>query len=57
MIADPVREGPAAYDALARRDADLAALIASVGTPDPFSWGVLEDAAGGWPQPIPVAAQ
>jgi 3-methyladenine DNA glycosylase/8-oxoguanine DNA glycosylase len=51
MIAPPgpVRESQAAYDALARRDACLAALIASVGTPDPFSWGVLDDAAGGNP--------
>ena len=36
-----------AYHALAQRDAALAALVASVGTPDPFSWGVLEEVAGG----------
>jgi DNA-3-methyladenine glycosylase II len=36
-----------AYDALARRDDALARLIAGSGAPDPFSWGVLDDAAGG----------
>jgi DNA-3-methyladenine glycosylase II len=44
---EAVRESLAAYDALARRDPGLAALIPSVGTPDPFSWDVLDDAAGG----------
>lgn len=44
---DPVQERTAAYDALADRDDGLARLIACDGTPDPFSWGVLEDAAGG----------
>lgn len=35
------------YDDLAQRDPSLAALIARDGRPDPFSWNVLEDAAGG----------
>jgi DNA-3-methyladenine glycosylase II len=49
MTAPPeaVRESGAAYDVLARRDPGLAALIPSVGTPDPFSWDVLDAAAGG----------
>ena len=38
-----------AYEILAGRDAALAALIAQHGRPDPFSWGVLEDAAGSDP--------
>jgi 3-methyladenine DNA glycosylase/8-oxoguanine DNA glycosylase len=42
----PVREREDAYGALARRDAALARLVARHGTPDPFSWGVLEAAAG-----------
>lgn len=37
----------AAYDALSQRDDGLARLVALDGTPDPFFWGVLEDAAGG----------
>ena len=49
MTAAPelVDDRRAAYDALAQRDAGLAALVAQVGHPDPFSWGVLEEAAGG----------
>jgi len=38
-----------AYTTLAARDPALAALIDRVGRPDPFSWGVLEDAAGSDP--------
>jgi len=44
---DPVQERLAVYDALTRRDAGLARLAARVGTPDPFFWGMLEDAASG----------
>ena len=35
-----------AYDVLAARDGVPAALIAWHGRPDPFSWGVLDDAVG-----------
>jgi len=35
-----------AYDVLAARDGVPAALIARHGRPDPFSWGVLDDAVG-----------
>jgi len=41
-----VQDAPLAYAALAERDAALAGLIARHGTPDPFDWGALEDAAG-----------
>ena len=44
--ADDVQARAAAYDTLAQRDAGLARLIARHGTPDPFSWGVLDAAAG-----------
>lgn len=44
---DPVREREDAYDALARRDNGLARLAARYGAPDPFFWGVLEEAANG----------
>jgi DNA-3-methyladenine glycosylase II len=44
---DPVRERADAYDALARRDDALAHLVTRYGRPDPFFWGVLEQAAGG----------
>lgn len=44
---DLVRERDGAYDALARADDGLARLVALYGTPDPFFWGVLEEAAGG----------
>jgi DNA-3-methyladenine glycosylase II len=45
--AAPAAGGTAdAYDVLAARDPALAALMTGHGRPDPFSWGVLEDAAG-----------
>jgi DNA-3-methyladenine glycosylase II len=44
---DRAREREDAYDALARRDDALARLVAQDGRPDPFFWGVLEEAAGG----------
>jgi DNA-3-methyladenine glycosylase II len=39
------------YDALAASDADMTALIAAHGRPDPFTWASLEAAAGGKPFP------
>jgi 3-methyladenine DNA glycosylase/8-oxoguanine DNA glycosylase len=36
-----------AYDALARRDDALARLVDRHGAPDPFSWGILDEEAGG----------
>jgi DNA-3-methyladenine glycosylase II len=44
--AEPDRAREAAYDELARRDGALAALIARHGRPDPFSWGLLDEAVG-----------
>ena len=35
------------YQELARRDDDLARLVAGGAAPDPFAWSVLEDTAGG----------
>src|SRR3954451_4798302 len=35
-----------AYDQLSRRDETFARLIDEHGRPDPFSWGVLDDAVG-----------
>lgn len=49
LTRDLVRERQAAYHALARRDDGLARIVMGCGTPDPFTWGVLEDAAGGDP--------
>jgi len=45
-VPDPVHERQTAYAALATRDDGLAQLIHRYGTPDPFSWDLLEDAAG-----------
>lgn len=44
---DLVQERQVAYQSLAKRDAGLTRLVMGCGTPDPFSWGLLEDAAGG----------